>query len=160
MRSALVLTAILFLSGCASSSGSLGSIGSIGSLSFGGTRSAAAPATRQTLPDLVPEGRRIVITDSRSLAAQVTSAELTPTPAGALLRATGRPAAAGAYNAELVPAGRENGTLSFGLRMSLQHGSRIEPGEVSAARVLSRADLAGISRIRVIGASGSRDLRP
>ncbi len=169
MRSVLTLMTCVALTACggagslgslgSGSSGSLGSIGSLGSLGIGGGPKVAGAAPRATLPPLIPEGRQAVVADRRVLAGSVTGAELTPTAGGALLRVSGTPQVAGAYNAELVLAGRQGATLLVDLRMNAQAGGRIEPGQVTVARRLTPKDLAGIRSITIRAAGNSRSLR-
>lgn len=154
MRRALMIASALALSAC----GSLGSLGSIGSLGGGGERVVGAQS-RQSLPSLVPAEKRQLVQDTRGLAAAITSAELTATPGGAILRATGQAAAPGSYNAELTPAGRDGDTLVFALRMNAQPGARITPAQITVARMIADEDLRGVRAVRIVTASGSRTLR-
>lgn len=146
-------------SGSGGSLGSIGSLGSLGSLGLGGGPKVAGAAPRAALPPLIPQGRQVVVSDRRVMAGTVTGAELTPTAGGALLRVSGTPQVAGAFNAELVKAGREGTTLILDLRMNAQPGGRIEPGQITVARQLTQTDLAGIRTITIRAAGNSRSIR-
>lgn len=154
----LMICLTVGLAGCGKIGSVTGSLGSVGSLGGGGPKMAGAQP-REALPSLVPAELRIVETDARIMAATITAVELTKTPSGAILRATGTPPANGAYNAALVPAGLDGNTLVYDFRMMAQPGATREPGQITVATPLTRDELAGVRTITVRSAGGRRSVR-
>ncbi|MBT8409388.1 MAG: hypothetical protein KJN93_07165 [Alphaproteobacteria bacterium] len=111
---------------------------------------------------LVPNRARA--TDPRPLVPQITGLRLDPAPGGAILVARGLAARQGAHDAALVFVATQNPALiGFEFRAEAP-----EPGtpigapatrNITAARFLSDADLAGIRQIQVLAADGGRALR-
>lgn len=132
-----------------------GSLGSIGSL--GAPKSAEADP-RAALPNLIPADLRSQEVDRRSALARITGVEATPTAGGRLLRVTAAPRNAGSYNVDLVISGRDGSTLTLDLR--LQAGAAgAGPRSITAARLLTDAELLGIRTLVIRGAGGNRTLR-
>lgn len=158
MRVALIVITALSLTACGRLS-SLGSgSGSIGSGSIG-SGAATSPAGGPVRP-LIPADHRVVSVDQRQLAGTITAAEVTPGLSGPILRVTGTPRFGGSYNADLVLRGREGSQLIFELRMLGQADQGSEPRTITAARVLTQSELAGVRTIRIVSASNARVLRP
>lgn len=104
--------------------------------------------------------------DSRELVSQVTELKVLRNPEGAILQVTGLPPRQGYWSAELVA---ENdgqpvdGVLSYTFRISEPLGSTPQGSpysrEIIVATAVSEAKLAGVRRIRVIGANNSMTAR-
>lgn len=158
MIRSLTLVAMLGLSSCGAlnslggSVGSAGSSGSIGSLGFG---RSSQTTTRPRAP-LTPTGRAVA--DSRGPVARVDAVAITPSSTGALLTVQATPLGTGAYNLALVPVRREGRTLIVELRGQIAANGPASPAQVAVARPMSRGDLAGVNRITVVGAGGSRTI--
>lgn len=161
MIRSLTLVAMLGLSSCGAlnslggsvgSAGSSGSAGSIGSLGFG---RSSQTTTRPRAP-LTPTGRAVA--DSRGPVARVDAVAITPSSTGALLTVQATPLGTGAYNLALVPVRREGRTLIVELRGQIAATGPASPAQVAVARPMSRGDLAGVNRITVVGAGGSRTI--
>lgn len=126
---------------------------------FGNSREAVVvdPADRRPL---VPEGRRVVITDARQLVTQVTALTVDRTATGAVVRATGLAPSQGFFNAELVNAGVANGVLTLNFRAQAPAGFEAigtpRSRQITAAYVISSTDLAGIRTVRVQAAENAR----
>ncbi len=115
---------------------------------------------------LEPEGGYGDATDSRELIAQITEFKVLRSPDGAILQVTGLPPRQGFWSAELVPENDErpvNGVLSYTFRISEPNGPTPQgtaySREVIVARFVSQNRLAGVSRIRIIGANNSMTAR-
>lgn len=156
IRIALVVAA-MGLTSCGAISGSTGSIGSLGFGSLGGAPRAATTPDRANLPNLV--SARNQISEMRSMAVNMSGAELTRTNTGVILRATGTPRGTGAYNLDLVLAGRQGSTLIFDLRGQITAAGAAVPRQVTVARAMTRAQLAGVRSIQIRAANGTRTLR-
>ena len=126
---------------------------------FGSSTQETAVQDPADIRPLVPEGAGQVV-DSRGLVAQVAELRLNRTPDGAILRATGIASTPGSFNAQLVPVSQEAGTLTFAFRAEVSAtGQQDAPSaarQVTVARVMSNAELAGIRRIRVQAANNAR----
>lgn len=115
---------------------------------------------------LEPKGGWADETDNRELIAQVTEFKVLRNSGGAILQVTGLPPRQGYWSAELVPENDErpvNGVLSYTFRISepttpTPQGSAYSR-EVVVARFVSQARLAGVQRIRIIGANNSMTAR-
>jgi hypothetical protein len=122
----------------------------------------ATPADPADLRPLVPAGRATPL-DSRTLIGTVTALTIDATADGAIVRATGLAPTRGFYNAELVLTDSTGGALTYEFRVSAPSGPRTTgPAQgrtITVARMLSRAELASISAIRVLGATNAQDLR-
>ncbi len=104
--------------------------------------------------------------DTRELIARVTSLKVLRTPEGALLQVTGLPPRLGYWSAELVA---ENdgkpvdGVLTYSFRIAEPPGAtpRGAPDarEIIVAAAVPEIRLAGVRRIRVIGATNSMSAR-
>ncbi|MCC7319367.1 MAG: hypothetical protein IT542_00155 [Rubellimicrobium sp.] len=142
----LLLIAALALPGCARLSQSR-----LNPLNwFGPSQSAAAapvPAPRATTYDL-----RVPVADVVAMAVE-------PTESGAILRATGTMPGAGWFNAALVRIADEGGTVTYEFRAEAPPAPGAGLQTITVARALSDADLAGTARIRVTGATNSREAR-
>lgn len=159
MTRTMLILACLSLSSCGAIGSMTGSLGSIGSLGSSGSRSTAAASPRANLPDLVPEKLRRVQTDQRRMIAAITSAEITRSTSGIILRVTGRPMGTDAYNADLVQAARQGDMMVLDLRMQVAANGPASPASVTVARSFSARELAGIRRIQIRAAQGTRTLR-
>lgn len=157
MRSLPAVFVCLSLAACGGS-GSLGSIG-LGSIGSAGPARVSGTSDRAQLPDLIPAKRRIQQVDQRVAIAQVTSAEITPTLAGPLLRASGTARISGSFNAELLPIRREGSVLVLKFVAMGQSEAGLAPRSVTAARLLTASDLAGIRSVRIEAAQNSKTLR-
>lgn len=104
---------------------------------------------------LVPTGALTQVVDSRDLIGTITSLSMDRTPDGAILRVSGQTQGQGFYNAELVPVQQSNGTLTVALRAAAP--KRAQPGaqSITAAYVLTAAELATIRRVTVQGADNA-----
>lgn len=91
--------------------------------------------------------------DSRPLIASVQFLTVSRTPDGAIIRATGLASTQGQFNAQLVPIAREGSTMVFAFRAELpttpQPQGSAASRQITVARILSNADLAGVQNIRV-----------
>lgn len=126
---------------------------------FGDSREAAAADPAERRP-LVPEGRRVVVTDARPLVTQVTALTVDRTAAGAVVRATGLAPTQGFFNAQLVNAGVANGVLTLDFRAQAPTGfeavGTARSRQITAAYVIGSNDLAGIRTVRVQAAENAR----
>lgn len=111
-----------------------------------GTVSAPVDANG-TLRPLIPPGSRVTVVDQRGLVEVVNTFEIARNADGGIATATGV-APIGAFNAQLVPVAQDGGTLTLAFRVE-QGPSRGGTQAVTAARLFSAAELAGISRIVV-----------
>lgn len=101
--------------------------------------------------------------DPRPLIATITALRLEDVPSGALLTATGRGAAVGSWQADLVALPAQDGILTFELRawpapVAAAGSARMR--EVTVGLHLSRQDLAALSRITVQGAENALTVTP
>jgi len=127
---------------------------------FGGGRSAMVDDTGPVRP-LLPQGGVILApADTRPLVGQVTAISLERTPTGGILRATGLAATQGWFNAELVPVALDGGTLSYEFRAEAPAGFEVAgtpaSRQITVATVLTAAELAAVSQLRVVGAGNAR----
>lgn len=152
-----LLVAAFGLSSCGALTGSTGSIGSIGSLGFGSRTTAQQTPTRAQLRPLVKPEQ--LVQDARGMTANISGAEITPTTGGAIVRATATPRGTGAYNLDLVVAGREGNQLVLDLRGQIAAAGTPVPRQVTVARSFTDAELAGIRSIKIRAANGTRTLR-
>lgn len=150
----LILCATLAITGCSRISESR-----INPLTWFGRSEAAAPAQQQTaIRPLVSEGEGIQIVDARNLVGTVAALNVDRTPDGAIVRATGTTTAPGQFNAQLVPTGVEGGVLNLAFRAqspSSPVNSTGEPRQITAAYLMSNAELASIRSIRVQGSQNA-----
>lgn len=102
---------------------------------------------------LVPERRVVRTVDNRALVGQVTSLEVIPTSGGAIVQATGVASGPGTFSAQLVRRGLSGGTLSYEIRTFQGGGGG--GSTVTVAEFLTNAELAGITRVEVSGASNT-----
>ncbi len=129
---------------------------------FSGARTAkiAQPGTSRRISLAPPRGYGFV-RDNRPRAGQLSDARLEITPTGAILRATGRVARAGYWDAGLALVSVKNGVAYYELRA--RHNQSAQPGypqNLTVATHLSRRTLAGLRRIEVRAAQGMVTLRP
>ncbi|AHM05421.1 hypothetical protein roselon_03154 [Roseibacterium elongatum DSM 19469] len=100
--------------------------------------------------------------DPRPLVAEVAALSVEGTSSGAILRATGIVPTQGYWQADLVPAGREDGTLIFEFRaappLTQQPQGAPATREIVAATALGRGDLEGVRTILVIGQANRRSV--
>jgi len=126
---------------------------------FGNSREAVAADPAERRP-LVPEGRRVVVTDARQLVTQVTALTVDRAATGAVVRATGLAPTQGFFNAELVNAGVANGVLTLEFRAQAPAGFEAigtpRSRQITAAYVIRSNDLAGIRTVRVQAAENAR----
>jgi hypothetical protein len=116
---------------------------------FGSSGASAAP----TGPLLPPEAL-VVPVDARA-AMTVTAVEVARTDSGALVTATGIAPAPGYFNAQLARVGIDGGILV--LRFVAEAPATPVGGtrEIVAATTVTNATLAGVSSVRVEGATGA-----
>lgn len=111
----------------------------------------------------VAEVSIVAPSDPRPLIASITKVQLENIPSGALITATGRGAAVGSWNADLVALPVQDGVLTLEFRAwpapTASEGSP-RTREVTAGLHLSRRDLVGLTRINVLGAQNSQTVRP
>ena len=126
---------------------------------FNKDREAEIATTPQATEPLVPTRREVIVVDSRDLIAQVVAAEITQTPSGAILHATGVAPTQGYFNAELVLESIQNGTATYAFRVERPARFEIEgttaSRTITAATVLSAGDLADIRSVIVKGAGNT-----
>ncbi len=100
--------------------------------------------------------------DLRGLVAEVVELSVDATAQGAIIRAMGRPAVQGYWEADLVEVSRENGTITYEFRVFPPLGTTAAgtapSREVLVGTQLSTFDLAGIRTITVIGAQNRRSV--
>ena len=115
---------------------------------------------------LEPEGGYGGGEDSRELIAQITEFKVLRSPGGAILQVTGLPPRQGYWSAELVAENDErpvDGVLTYTFRIS-EPATTTPQGtpysrEVFVAHFVSDNQLAGVRRIRIVGASNSMTAR-
>ena len=129
---------------------------------FGASEPAEARAQAGPIevPPLVPPGRTVETVDARALIETVDALTVAPVRGGALVQASGTAATLGAFNAELVPVSRADGTLRLAFRVAYPREA-ISVGSpsqrrVNAAVVLAPDDLRGLRWIEVFGATSAR----
>ena len=110
---------------------------------------------------LVAAGTQITPVDTRSLIAIVDTVEFIRTPSGAIVRATGRAAGQGDYNAQLVPVSNAGGVLRLAFRVAVP---QVQPAgataqRITVARVISATELVGITAVQVQGAQNTQTAR-
>ena len=135
------LVAVSLLAGCG---------GKLNPLNWFGARTKPVAAVSVAVPS-----------DPRPLIATITALRLEDVPSGALLTATGRGAAVGSWQADLVALPVQDGVLTLAFRAwpGTTAGSA-RTREVTAGLHLSHKDLAGLSRIVVQGAENTQTLKP
>ncbi|MEY3005590.1 MAG: hypothetical protein RLZZ491_2766 [Pseudomonadota bacterium] len=118
---------------------------------FGADREDRVAADTPTVP-----------TDPRPLVAEVVDLAIAPTAQGAILRATGRPATQGHWDAELIETERSATALVYEFRafppLAAAPTGTPQSREVVTGLELSLFDLAGIRTITVIGAENRRSV--
>ena len=126
---------------------------------FGGSTPVVAAPGEEVKP-LIPEGTQFGEIDQRSMIDNITAMRVDRTPNGAIVRATGLASTIGQFNAQLVPTGFANGTLTLEFRVEVpagaQTGGENATRTITAARALDFDDLAGVRRIQVQGARNAR----
>ena len=124
------------------------------------TEAATEASAEPTPRPLVNPNQLTTITDSRNLVQSVDSLTFDPSSSGAIVRATGTAPSQGYFNAQLVNGGISNGVLTLHFRAQAPAGGRPEGSarsrQISAAYVLSTADLATIRSVRVESATNTR----
>lgn len=101
--------------------------------------------------------------DPRPVIDTITALRLEDVPSGALLTSTGRGVAVGSWQADLVALPVIDGVLTLEFRAwpaPVVVGGSPRTREVTTGIHLSRADLAGVSRIIVQGATNAQTVRP
>lgn len=144
------------MSSC-SGGGSLGKLNLLGWLGGQGTQSQPTGGR-----GLAPRGGYPSDQDTRPLAGQIVGLARDRTPSGIILTATVRMPRPGYSGAELVFTGRDsNGLAQFDLRARAP-GTGSPPAfqDIVVGHYLTWAQLNGIRRIQVQGASNSRSIRP
>lgn len=110
---------------------------------------------------LVAAGTQITPVDSRSLIAIIETVEFIRTPNGGIVRATGRAAGQGDYNAQLVPVSNAGGVLRMAFRVAVPQvqpaGARAQ--QITVARVVGATELVGITAVQVQGAQNTQTVR-
>ena len=154
----LILVATLALSGCGRLAESR-----LNPLNwFGGGLTAGPVAADGTVRPLVPANRAVAVSDARVLITELTDVSLLRTDEGAILRATGVAATQGFFNAELVAVAQDGGLVAFEFRAEAPPGGAAvgtaASRTITVAEVLSAADYAAITQVRVIGANGARTI--
>ena len=100
--------------------------------------------------------------DLRGLVDEVVELSVDPTAQGAIIRAMGRPAVQGYWQAELVEVSRDAGTITYEFRvfppLTAAPSGTPQSREVLVGAQLSNFDLAGIRTITVIGAQNRRSV--
>lgn len=137
------LLAVSLLMGCASK---------LNPLNWFGQRAKPVAAVSLAMPS-----------DPRPLIATITALRLEAVPSGALLIATGRGAAVGSWQADLVALPVVDGVLTLELRAwpaPVAVAGTPRTREVTTGLHLSRADLAGLSQIIVQGGENAQTVRP
>jgi hypothetical protein len=150
----LILGLVLTVGACAQISGSR-----LNPLNwFGGSTSVAAPTSGGVLRPLIPEGARAVVADTRVLVGEVTGLVIEPTATGAIIRATGNVPGPGYFNAQLVLVGVAEGVLTYEFRVAQPAGgaSATATRSLTVATTLTRAQLASLRRIEVVGRTNAR----
>jgi hypothetical protein len=156
----LFICATLVLTGCARLSESR-----INPLNwFGGSQPLAASDPSAEKRPLVGANERVQIIEQRVPIETITSVSLNRTPEGAILTATGMTAAQGYFNAQLVPVTESFDKLTFSFRAQPSPGQQdvgpVATRQITAARVITNAELRFLREIRVESMSNARTLRP
>ena len=101
-----------------------------------------------------------VADDSRTLIASVDTVTLENVPGGAVLRATGRAAGQGFYDAGLVPVVGADGTLVYEFRVQAPatQPAGLSPQQITVATKIDTATLAGAASIVVMAAQSGRSV--
>ena len=104
--------------------------------------------------------------DSRELVSQITEFKVLRNPEGAILQVTGLPPRQGYWSAELVAENEGkpvDGVLTYTFRISEPPGNTPQGSaysrEIIVAAAVPEARLAGVRRIRVVGANNSMTAR-
>jgi hypothetical protein len=126
---------------------------------FGSSTAAPVDANGETRP-LIPENRRTVVIDNRTMVQSITSLSIDRNPSGAIVRAVGIAQTQGFFNAELVSRGIANGVLDLEFRAQAPTALEV-PGttrsrQISAAYVIDSGDLAAVRSVRVTAATNAR----
>lgn len=134
---------------------------------FGKSESIAVDQNGQNvtvLKTLAPRKGYPVFVDTRPLAPQIIEMQMVKSASGAIVTATAALPSTGYYDAELVAVPSESAnTLVFDFR--LRAPSQNAPAgtaaqrQITAAKSLSNADIAGIRTVIVRGADGARQVR-
>jgi hypothetical protein len=147
LKPSLVLAAVLILSGCG------GTIAGSRYNPVNWLGQNAAPTVAPTGP-LVPAGSVVAVVDTR-VALTVTGVEVARTGDGALVRATGLAPAPGYFNAQLARAGVDGGVLVLRFVAEAPASPASGNRQITAATTVSASTLAGLSGVRVEGATGA-----
>ncbi|MCF7700651.1 hypothetical protein [Loktanella sp. M215] len=101
-----------------------------------------------------------VADDSRTLIASVDTVTLENVPGGAVLRATGRAAGQGFYDAGLVPLAGSDGTLvyEFRVRAPATQPAGLTPQQITVATKIDSATLGRATSIIVMAAQSGRSV--
>jgi hypothetical protein len=127
-------------------------------LNWFGSSGATAATVAPTGP-LVPPAALAARVDAR-VAVTVTGVEVARTASGALVRATGTAPGPGYFNAQLARSGTDGGILV--LRFVAEAPPAPQAGgtrTIIAATMVTNATLAGLSGVRVEGATGALSAR-
>ena len=150
----LILCAVIAVTGCARVADSR-----MNPLNwFGKSTSAPLTASGEIRP-LVPTNRATRAVDDRGAIQSVTGLAIEKTPNGAIVRATGIASTQGQFNAQLVPVSNEGAVLTLAFRIEGVANAGTNSAfsrQVTVARVLTLADLAGVRTIRVQSATNQR----
>jgi hypothetical protein len=122
---------------------------------FGRSEPVANVNADGSIRPLVPAGALRQIVDTRPLINSVTALSIDRTPDGAIVRASGQTQGQGFHNAELVAVQQSGGTLTLAFRAAAPGTIQTGTQNITAAYVLSSAELATISRIQVQGSANT-----
>lgn len=126
---------------------------------FGRSESVANVDADGNIRALVPTNGLTVVVDNRSLVGSINSLQINRSPDGAIVQATGATSSSGYFNAELVPVGQDAGTLTLAMRAAAPTVPQAGVQQISAAYVLTNAELVSINRVVVQGQSNSLSSR-
>ena len=150
----LLLCAALAVTGCARVADSR-----MNPLNWFGTSTSAPLTASGELRPLVPANRTTRVVDGRGSIQSVTAMGIEKVPNGAIVRATGVASTHGQFNAQLVPVSNEGGVLTLAFRIEGVANAGTNTAfsrQVTAARVLTFAELAAVRTIRVQSATNQQ----
>jgi hypothetical protein len=155
LRAKLLGTAVfLTLTGC-------GHIGDsrINPVNWFGSSISAQLDTNGQPPNLIPNNRRPLVIDNRTMVQSIISLNIDRTPTGAIVAAVGITQTQGYFNAELVSNNITNGVLNLEFRAQspkvLEVPGTMQSRTINAAFFINQADLQTISSVRVTTVSNA-----
>jgi hypothetical protein len=150
-RYVLSILAALPVAGCARISGS-----GLNPFNWFGSARRSRRGNRTEKTPLVDPSRIGAAAETRPLIAQIESMQIDRIPGGAIVTATGIAEGAGYYDAVLLPAGNENGVLTYDFHAQNPAvpvaGPTVSSRRITVAVTLTNTELAGIRTITVRGA--------